>query len=93
MPNLPLLLLISGYVLITATGAYFIRKWIVAPLPKGGLRSTAVRLLNIFALLAASLSAIALTTSYYVGQRFSPAGLPILILIFVLCGSPKRYAS
>ena len=91
MLDFQLPLLISGYILIIALSAYLIRKWIIAPMPQTTPRSKTIRLLNVLALAAASLSGMALMTSYYIGQHFSFAGVPILILIFALCGSPKRY--
>jgi hypothetical protein len=91
MLNPQLLLLISGHILIIALCAYLIRKWIVAPIPQAMPRYRTIRLLNVVGLVAASISAIALMTGCSIGQHFSFAGVPILILLFALCGSPKRY--
>jgi hypothetical protein len=91
MLNHQLILLTSGYILIIALCAYLIRKWIIAPTPKTMPRYKTIRLLNLVAIVAASVSSMALMTGYYVGQHFSFAGVPILILIFALCSSPKRY--
>lgn len=91
MIALPLALLFVGSTVIITLTAYLIYRWMAVPQSSQGPRFKTVRLLNIIVLGIACLAALAVTTGYYLGGRITFVGLPIIILLFLSSGSPKRF--
>ncbi len=88
---LPLAILCIGYVVIIALSAYLIYNWMVVPDSKRGPRFRMLQRLNILVIALACLAALAVITGYYLSGRITFVGLPIVILLFLSAGQPKRF--
>jgi uncharacterized membrane protein len=91
MPDISFILLIVGYSLIIGLGAHLIRKWMVVPETLRGPRFNLVRKLNVAVIVLSCIAAMALMKSFSISGHFPLVGSPILILLFALSGSPKRF--
>lgn len=91
MDNLPFFLLCIGYVAIIALSAYLIHTWMVVPESNRGPQFRMFQRLNILAIALACLAALAVITGCYLSGRITFVGLPIVILLFLSAGQPKRF--
>jgi hypothetical protein len=87
----PLIFLGIGYLLTVALTAYLIHTWRVVPESLQGPRFKIFRQLNVMALVLACLAALAVMTVYYLSGQITFVGLPIVVLLFLSAGSPKRF--
>jgi hypothetical protein len=91
MLDLPLALLCIGFVAIIALSAYLIHTWMVVSESNRGPRFKMFQRLHILVIALACLAALAVITGYYLSGRITFVGLPIVILLFLSVGQPKRF--
>jgi hypothetical protein len=89
--QLPLLFLFAGLTTVAVLSAFLVRNWFKVPEARRGPRFGQFRRLNLVVIGFACLAAMALVTRDYFSGRVSFVGLPIVILLFLSAGSPRRF--